>query len=322
LLLLIPPRTLAIVIAGMFVSFWLKIGSLPLNDAERRALIVSTAIVSAIAQLAGWLIYGARQTDHDQKILIRTQNAQLGRQNQELDEIMAITAHDLRGPLHGVRNMLDLAARRDPGGQETALFRAVRESMFSLDAMLGLVTRLLDAHAVEHRPLTAPAEEDLRTHLLAAARRIGPQTAAAAIDLDVRLPEQPIFAVLEGGALGQILDNLLGNAVRHSPPGAPLSLSCVRTDDRVLVAVEDRGPGIDPLHRDALFTKFGRMGPRGPHSGAGMGLFIAHTLAGRIGATLSFRPAAPNGAIFELALPNRGLISLSRTEPVVDKIML
>jgi signal transduction histidine kinase len=237
--------------------------------------------------------------------LIRRQNAQLVEQNLELDQLMAITAHDLRSPLYGLRNLLDLSAKRGkadgavPGG-------TIREAIFSLDSMIALVTRLLDAHSAEHAPLTTVTGEDVRMQLMAAARRIAPTVEAAGVRIDADLSDAPIMAAFDRGALAQILDNLLSNAVRFSPAGGGVKLSCRAQAGRCLIAVEDEGPGFDAAGEAAMFRKFARapaVAEADGKAGSGMGLFIAATLAERMRASLAFRPAVPTGAIFILSLP-------------------
>ena len=303
MLFVLAPRTLATIIVGMLLVYGAVVFALPIDHHDKVAGVVNATIVSVISLVAGWLIHTSRRSDFDQKRLIRRQNAQLVEQNIELDQLMAITAHDLRSPLYGLRNLLDLAAKRGkaegavPGG-------TIREAIFSLDSMIALVTRLLDAHSAGHMPLSTVTGDDVRMHLMAAARRIAPTAEAATVRVEPDLSDAPIMAAFDRGALAQILDNLLSNAVRFSPAGGGVRLSCRAQAGRCLIAVEDEGPGFDAAGEAAMFRKFARA----PDSvdgkaGSGMGLFIAATLAERMGASLAFRPAVPTGAIFTLSLP-------------------
>jgi len=297
LLFVLRPKALAIMLASALISYCVFMAATPTPAGIKFGAIVNAVIVSAICLVAGTLVYSARRSDHHQKMLISAQNT-------ELDQLMAITAHDLRSPLFGLRNLFDLAARR--AEHEPALpLRVMRDGIASLDAMLALVNRLLDAHRAEHAPLGLLASEDVRAHVVAAAKRLAPRAEAAGVSVDVQLAAAPLCARVDAGALAQILDNLLDNAVRFSPAGAPLRLTAAERGSQAVIAVEDRGPGIDPAQGVALFDKFHRGTAKGDSAkaGTGMGLFIAATFAGRIGATLSHKPATPRGAIFELSLP-------------------
>lgn len=302
LLLVLPPAPLATLILFGLASQAAVLSLLPPELMRGRAL-ANTLVVSGIAYVAGWLIHSARRVDHEQRTIIVAQNGRLVAQNAELDQLMAIAAHDLRSPLYGLRHLFDLADRR-ADADPTLPRRVLREGMDSLDAMLALVSGLLDAHAAEHAPLDEPAPEDLGCALLAAARRAGPHAAAGGIRIEVDLPDLPLHAGVNGTALARILDNLLANAIRYSPAGSAVLLSGATRGAAALLTVEDRGPGIATADRDRLFRKFGRMDKSGGiGGGAGMGLFIAATYADRLGAKVQYRPAEPHGAIFEVSIP-------------------
>lgn len=304
LIFLVPPRTMGLLMGAFFVSYTAIIVGLPVSPSDKTVSIVNAAIVSVIALIACKLIFHSRRSDHEQKILIRDQNERLVAQNEELDQLMAITAHDLRSPLYGLRNLFDLATRR--AEREPSLpLKVLHDGIYSLDAMIALVTRLLHAHAAEHGPSIAVVRDDLRGHLIAAARRVDPQAIAARITVKLVLPDQLMSARFDAGALSQILDNLLSNAVRFSPPGSAVTLACTAADARSIVSISDCGPGIEPALRPALFTKFGRgAGPDGGDTrGSGMGLFIAARLAERMGAWLTFREGNAGGSVFEMSFP-------------------
>lgn len=294
LLLVVHPRTLLPIVSVAFAGYVAIVWNIDVPRAERLGAIVNAALVSGISLVAAWVIYNARRADHEQQRLIRAQNA-------ELDELMAITAHDLRSPLFGLRNMLQLAADRE---DEPALAqRALREGVYCLDAMLALVGRLLEAHRAEYGTVAPAVMADVRPALRAAARRMAPVAEMAGVPIVLVLPDDAVPALHDPDALGQIVDNLLGNAIRFAPRDVPVRLACRASAAHVAVTVEDRGPGVAVAERATLFGKFHRHGAR-PHggSGAGMGLFIAATLAQRMGAALSFRPARPHGALFEILM--------------------
>lgn len=301
LLFVLSPATLAALILFGLTSQVSMLALLPPELARGRAL-ANTLVVSGIAYVAGWLIHSARRIDHEQRTIIIAQNSRLVAQNAELDQLMAIAAHDLRSPLYGLRHLLDLADRR-ANADPTLPRRVLREGLDSLDAMLALVTGLLDAHAAEHAPLDVAKGEDLRSVLLAAARRAGPHAAACGVRIEVAMPDQPLLADIDGTALARILDNLLSNAIRYSPANGAVLLSGADHGMVALLKVEDRGSGIAVADRSQLFRKFARVGvPESIESGAGMGLFIAATFAERLGASIRFRPAEPHGAIFEVMI--------------------
>lgn len=307
LIFIVPLRTMSLLMLVFFISYTLILLHLPVAPSEQVIAIVNAAIVSVIALIAGRLIFQSRRRDFEQKREIRLQNQQLVDRNEELDSLMAITAHDLRSPLFGLRNLFELTLRRSSGEPELPL-TVLAQGIASLDAMLALVTRLLDAHAAEHQPLTVLVNEDLRGQILAAADRIGPLAQSAGVRLDIDLPSHPLLASFDAGALAQILDNLLSNAVRFSRSGGTINIIGRCESEHNLVRVCDEGPGVDPAQRHNLFKRFHRT-EAGQHDSIpnmGMGLFIVATLATRMGAMVEIDAVATAGACFSVSLPKSG----------------
>lgn len=303
LLFVLPPGLVATGLAILYVSYCAIVLRTPTQPSEQVVAIVNTGIVSVIAVIASALIYSGRWRDHQQKIEIQAQNDQLVYRSNELDSLMAITAHDLRSPLYGMRNLFDLAARRASDDPDMPLV-ALQQALPSIDAMLGLTTRLMDAHAAEHRHLPDLTHQDVRGHLLAALDRAAPLARSLDVRTTADLPSQPLIARLETGALAQIVDNLLSNAIRFSPPNGRVTLCAAAETAGVVIRVQDQGPGIDPTRRSALFEKFpGGAGPDvGAGPGVGMGLFIVATLAQRIGASVGYEQVEEGGARFIVRL--------------------
>lgn len=301
LLFVIPPRLVAAGLSGLFVSYCAIVLDMPALRIEQIVAIENAAIVSGIAVIAAALIHAGRRRDYDQKREIRLQNDLLVERNAELDMLMAITAHDVRSPLYGLRNLFDLTIRR--AAQQPDLPLAVlRQAMESIDAMLALATRLLDAHAAEHQPLVQLVE-DVRGPILAAAGRIGPLAEAADVAIALDLPDRPLIAPFDAGAFAQILDNLLSNAVRFSPTGGTVTIAAASAEERATITIRDEGPGINPGRRDMLFRKFHRGGSGvDAMPGTGMGLFIVATLAERMGAAVRCDPDDGTGAAFIVTL--------------------
>jgi signal transduction histidine kinase len=301
LLFVLAPAELAIGLAISFVCYIGVIWSIPSTTGSRIAAIVNAGIISVICQVAGWLIYSGRLTDYEQKRRIERQNALLAARNRELDEVMAITAHDLRSPLYGLRNLLRFAA--DPPPAEPRMVQVLRDGVASLDAMLALVTRLLDMHHAEHAPPALQAI-DLRDPIAEAARRLAARARMAGITIALPTVQAPVRAIVDPSAMAQILDNLLDNAIRHSPAGGTIRIDLAEAPGQALIRVEDQGLGVAEEVRPFLFDKFRSLivDRRGPGAN-GLGLFIAATLAAKMGGTLSHRDAEPHGALFELTVP-------------------
>jgi two-component system, OmpR family, sensor kinase len=211
----------------------------------------------------------------------------------------------LRTPLTSIRGyaaLLRRGAKRDPEVLDTSISRIESEAtrMGRLIDDLLLLARL-----DEQRPL-ARVSTDLA--------EIGRE---AAEDARVREPGRPITVSVDGpvnvvgdpNRLRQIADNLLDNALVHTPAAAPLTVHVGVRDGMAVLAVIDTGPGIDPDQVPHVFERFYRgtapgSGDAGPRTrGSGLGLAIVKTVAEAHGggATVSSPPG--EGARFEITLP-------------------
>jgi signal transduction histidine kinase len=100
----------------------------------------------------------------------------------------------------------------------------------------------------------------------------------------------------------QILVNLIGNAVRHSPDGGRVRLGFDQTVGTASVTVSDEGPGIDPVDQQRIFERFERVQPK--EGGTGLGLAISRRLARSMGGDVTLESAPGEGARFTLTLPS------------------
>ena len=99
----------------------------------------------------------------------------------------------------------------------------------------------------------------------------------------------------------QILVNLLGNAVRHSPQGGTVAITFDRADGFARAHVSDQGPGIDPEDQQRIFERFERA--KGTEGGTGLGLAIARRLANSMGGDISLESTPGQGSRFTVSLP-------------------
>ncbi len=112
---------------------------------------------------------------------------------------------------------------------------------------------------------------------------------------------ETLLAIGEPRAIVQILVNLLGNAVRHSPPGSQVTVSLTSGDAYASVTIADQGSGIDASDQERIFDKFERVGEGG--GDAGLGLAIARRLANSMAGDVTLVSAPGEGARFTLGLP-------------------
>ena len=122
---------------------------------------------------------------------------------------------------------------------------------------------------------------------------------------NVSIHPEPVGRLAASGqepAVIQILVNLIGNAVRHSPPGGTVRLGFDQTHGTASVTVSDQGPGIDPSDQQRIFERFERV--QAIEGGTGLGLAISRRLARSMGGDVTLESTPGQGARFTLTLPS------------------
>ncbi|MGQ9715767.1 MAG: sensor histidine kinase, partial [Anaerolineae bacterium] len=128
--------------------------------------------------------------------------------------------------------------------------------------------------------------------------------------IQVRLPLTPLQAHLDPDRITQVLDNLLGNAIKFSPPGGTITVSATLEGDGdwLHIWVEDEGPGIPPQHLERIFEKFYRVerGVVRKASGVGLGLHICKSIVEAHGGRIWAENRPEGGSAFHFRLPVAG----------------
>jgi signal transduction histidine kinase len=223
----------------------------------------------------------------------------LVRLDEEKSGFIALASHELRRPIAviaGVSATLHMRGndlREDQAiALRTALYEQSERTRALVDQLLDLSR--LDAGSVRIRPERVRVRPWIEDLVLLVARE-------RAIDVALEIPRN-LEALVDPHTLDRVVSNLLANALRYGE--APITVAARRRGRKFRLAVEDSGPGIPPAFVPRLFDRFARS-DRSPQqaSGAGLGLSIAQSYAHAHGGELSYEPAKPHGARFELVLP-------------------
>lgn len=169
--------------------------------------------------------------------------------------------------------------------------------------LLGLLEDLSDLEVVESEDFsTAPDRIDLAAVARQAAGILGVRAREKAITIDPPRHGETLPAIAEFRRVLQILINLIGNAIRYSPPDSQIWIRVEREGDHARLIVADQGSGLSSEQAEVVFDKFERLG-RSDEGGSGLGLYISRKLARAMGGDLGVESAPGQGARFVLVLP-------------------
>jgi two-component system sensor histidine kinase TctE len=219
-------------------------------------------------------------------------------------EFQANVAHQLRTPLAGARLQLEWLAERHRDDSDTAA--AVARLLDTNERLTRETNQLL---ALARAEPSQPGQARLAPLDLSRLVEDGVQSfveRAAARDIDLGFALAP--ATVDGDVflLRDLLDNLVDNALRYTPPGGSVTVRCGAPAAGAFLEVEDDGPGIPPAQRARVFERFVRLAPDGGATGSGLGLAIVRDIARLHGARVELgEGAAGEGARFTILFPAR-----------------
>ncbi|MFF7045661.1 ATP-binding protein [Streptomyces massasporeus] len=216
--------------------------------------------------------------------------------------LLAAVSHDLRTPLAGIKAAVTSLRSEDVEWSEedrAELLEGIEEGADRLDHLVG---NLLDMSRLQTGTVTPLIREVDLDEVVPMALGGVPEGSAG---LDV--PETLPMVAVDPGLLERAVANLVENAVKYSPPGAPVLVAASALADRVEVRVVDRGPGVPDEAKERIFEPFQRHGdaPRG--AGVGLGLAVARGFAEAMGGTLNAEDTPGGGLTMVLTLRAAGI---------------
>jgi PAS domain S-box-containing protein len=206
------------------------------------------------------------------------------------DAVLAVVSHDLRGQLTSVTMstslLADSIAQREAGAELTRPLAFIQRST---QRMSRLIQDLLDVSSIESGTFsTVQRRQPVGPLIEEAVDALRPQAVARSLGLALDLPAGDGFAIeADRDRVLQVLDNLIGNAIKFSAPGGTVTLRVEPRGDELWFVVADTGPGIAPDDLPHVFDRFWQV-RQTAHLGTGLGLAIAKGVVeahgGRIGA--------------------------------------
>ncbi|RKZ15644.1 hypothetical protein DRQ53_08480 [bacterium] len=249
------------------------------------------------------------EQDFVDEVVARHHTEEMGRFR---SQFFAQFAHDLRSPLTsinwGARNLLDGVV-----GEVTPDQKSYLEGIeTSARQLVRLVNNLLEVTRLESgMPEVEFESVDLASVVRDSVAKLRATGAMRNVELDVHA-NAPAWINGNEEKLLEVVDNLIENAIRYSPPGSSVQVTISGDADGIRLAVEDRGPGLDADDLDDLFEPY-RQGTPSPHSsqhGFGLGLFVVKSWVKRMRGEVYAENRKGGGARFSVEFP----ATLSTTE--------
>lgn len=299
--------TAAALAAIALLTLWvIKVGLFPLEKMQRTARRIVAADLSRRVEPANERLEVGRLGIAINEMLSRIEGsfAEQEATQARLRQFVADASHELRTPLSSIRGyseLIRLGMTEDPRERTKAIGRIEDESKRMAELINNLLTL---ARLDETRPERREAV-DLAKMLVEACDDARAMDRGRAITCDVG-PR----AVVDGddSQLRQVLANLLGNAIRHTPAGTPVEASIRHREKTVVLSVRDHGGGLASGSEELVFERFWRESSArergGPDDGgSGLGLAIVASIVAAYGGSCSASSPADGGALFEVALP-------------------
>jgi two-component system, OmpR family, sensor histidine kinase MtrB len=227
----------------------------------------------------------------------------LERQHENQIAFLGGVVHDLRNPL----SVLKLSTAALDPSRPTPNAEVVQKTLGKVKRQVERLERmledLLDAAQIEggHLELrVAPSDvKELCREVVETFRESAPQR-----EIRLSAPNGSVSVVCDPLRIGQVLTNLVSNAIKYSPAGGMIQLTVKPGEREVMIGVTDQGIGIPESDRARIFEPFRRVGAsRGLVPGAGMGLFVARRIVEAHGGRIEVTSALGDGATFRVYLP-------------------
>lgn len=228
--------------------------------------------------------------------------------DKELDQLknqlLSTVSHELRTPLAAIKGFTTTLLRQDVRWDEATQRDFLKIIEEETDRLGALIDDLLDMSQIEAGALRVRQEPvQLRNLVREAVDRVRRTTETHwfVMDLPAELPR--VWA--DPRRIRQVLHNLLENAVKYSPSGGQITVSCEVEGGNAVVSVADTGQGIPPLHLEKIFERFFQVDGAATRKtgGSGLGLAIAQGIVEAHGGKIWAEPNEGQGSIFRFTLP-------------------
>jgi signal transduction histidine kinase len=230
--------------------------------------------------------------------------------NEEKNEFMGIAAHDLRNPLSAIKGYSEMVMEDAEELHHHELEQNGRRIRDTAARMAEMVQNLLDANRIERGEMElklAPTDLGLALNSVLETQRAHATAKEQTIHLESGAA--PVVVQLDPAVTVQVLENLVSNAVKYSPPGKNIFVRLKKHAQGARVEVQDEGPGLNAEDQKKLFGKFARLSakPTGGEHSTGLGLSIVKKMVEAMNGKVWCESELGRGATFIVEFPTTSL---------------
>ena len=245
------------------------------------------------------------------RVLVHRQSAlveELSQANADKNKFLSMAANDLRNPLASIFQLSKFLSDGTVGPLPPDQLDLVQTIYATSQSMLGMVNELLDVVTIESGELKLNLEPcNVALLVEKCVYVINIEASKKKSRIHFTVPEERMVFHLDAAKMKQVIDNMLTNAVKYSPPGSDIKVRAQLSTDNATfsIGVKDQGPGIPENERDKLFKDFGRLSvkPTGGEKSTGLGLAICRKIVDAHGGTIVAENQPEGGCEFRVTLP-------------------
>ena len=233
---------------------------------------------------------------------------------------LASMSHEIRTPLNGILGFASLLAEDEHRPEDVRNYASI--IMRSGDRLMGIINDVLDISKIESGSMPVTFHPVIPSQIMMEVwDTFSAKAREKSLDFILNIPTElkSLSLLTDGGKLTQILNNLVGNALKFTLKGK-VELGMSKTGKNLLFFVSDTGPGIPENSLNRLFEKFFQAEAEMNHNtkGSGLGLWLCKNLSEMLGGKLEAESGGKGGSVFRLTLPIPETESLS-DEPAIRK---
>lgn len=238
--------------------------------------------------------------------IIIEQNLHLKRLNEEKNALLSITAHDLKNPLTAIMGSAELLLKRAEISEIEENFNLVEIITSSSKKALNIIQDLLEVQALEEGKVKITRTHfDARDVVIQSVDEFMYAAAKKKIKINYEEDEKECSLFTDQKKFARIIDNLISNAIKFSPPNSEVNVKCEcidlsKNNPIIRVTIQDSGPGFTKSDLEKLYTKFAKLSakPTGNESSTGLGLSIVKKIVELLDGIIELRTKENEGSTF------------------------